>query len=287
MSMSMPSTVSTAADLQAELRMGRRLDMAELLSALIIPLTALAAVAGLVAPQIYGRNPVGLIPVLRGQDLVTLLALPALVAALRAAGRGSARGTLVWIGLLGYLWYTYAGAALGYAFGPFTLVYAALFGLLSFALVAALSGVNAGELSAHFSVDTPRRPAAYFLLLVGLLLAGLEVSQNIQYLLSGAVPAGVALAGGGSYFVYGLDLGIVLPLTVLAAAWLWRGAAWGGLLAGCILIKGTAMGLALLAMSWFLARAGGPVDAPELLGFYAFLAAGGLAMSVWLLRHCR
>jgi hypothetical protein len=38
---------------------------------------------------------------MRGQDLITLLVLPVMVWSLLAARRGSARETLVWIGLLG------------------------------------------------------------------------------------------------------------------------------------------------------------------------------------------
>jgi hypothetical protein len=76
---------------------------ARLLTIALIPLVALAATSGLLVPAVYARNPATIIPALRGQDLVTLLALPALAMALRAAARGSPRGTLVYLGLLGYM----------------------------------------------------------------------------------------------------------------------------------------------------------------------------------------
>ncbi|HWQ13551.1 MAG TPA: hypothetical protein VNL77_12160 [Roseiflexaceae bacterium] len=265
----------------------RALEVGQLLTAAIIPLAGLASAAGLFVPGVYRRNATTIVPALQGQDLVTLLALAALAAALLAARRGSARGTLVWIGLLGYIFYTYAGAALGYAFGALCLLYVVLFSLSVFALIAAASGLDAAALQQRFDAATPRRPVAGFLILIALLLAGLELGQNLQFLASGTLPPGVAMAGGGSYFVYGMDLGLVLPLTILAAIWLWRRAPWGPVLAGFVLIKGATMGLALLGMNWLTARAGLPTDAPELMAFYALLSAGGLGMTAWFLRHCR
>lgn len=45
------------------------------LSVAMLPLLVLATGAGLLAPAVYERNPATIIPALRGQDLVTLLAL--------------------------------------------------------------------------------------------------------------------------------------------------------------------------------------------------------------------
>lgn len=260
---------------------------ARLLSAALIPLAALAAAAGLLFPEVYARNPTTIIPALRGQDLITLLALPALAVALRGAGRGSARATLIWLGLLGYLGYTYAGAALGYFFAALTPLYIFLFSLAVFALGSAVAAIDVAWIAQQIDSAAPRRAAAGFLALIGLMLALLELGQYGAFLVSGALPAGVAAAGGGAYFVYGLDLGLVLPLTLLGAYWLWRRRPWGYVLAGAIVIKATTMGLALLAMNWFNLRAAQPTDAVELLGFYCLLAVGGLAMALWFFRHCR
>ena len=257
------------------------------LTVAMIPLIILAALAGLAAPAVYARNPATIVPALRGQDLVTLLATPALAAALYGASRGSARATLIWFGLAGYMLYTYAGAAVGYAFAELTLLYIVLFSLSAFALGAAASGLDGRAIAAGFDEATPHRAVAGFLALIGLLLAGLWLGQIGGYLASGSLPAGVAAAGGGPYYVYAFDLGLILPLTVLGAIWLWRRRPWGAILASYMLVKATTMGLALLAMNWFNLRAGLPTDPPELLGFYNLLALGGLAMAAWFFRHCR
>lgn len=279
-SLTLPARKSTPL-LTPGIRVALRLTIA------LIPLAAIATVAGLAAPGVYTRNPATIIPALRGQDLVTLLALPALAAALYGAWRGSARATLIWAGLLGYLFYTYTGAALGYYFAGLSPLYIALFSLGTFGTIALAAGIDAAAIAGHFDLATPRRATAAFLALIGVMLAGLELGQIGGYLGSGVLPAGVAMAGGGTYFVYGLDLGLVVPLSILGAIWLWRGRPWGSLLASYILVKATTMGLALLAMNWFMLRAGLATDPVELIGFYTLLAIGGLAMSAWYMRHCR
>jgi|APCry1669189070_1035195.scaffolds.fasta_scaffold00235_13 hypothetical protein len=257
------------------------------LSVAMIPLVAMAAAAGLLAPAIYQRNPATLIPALRGQDLVTLLLVPALGGALWGAWRGSIRATLIWIGLLGYMFYTYTGAAVGYYFAELTPLYIALFSLSVFALVAAASGIDMASIAERFDPATPRRAVASFLALIGLMLAGLWLGQIGAYLGSGVLPAGVVAAGGGPYFVYALDLGLIVPISVLGTIWLWQGRPWGFILASYLLVKATTMGLALLAMNWFNLRNGIPTEPVEQLGFYTLLALGGPAMAIWFFRHCR
>lgn len=257
------------------------------LSVAMLPLLVLATGAGLLAPAVYQRNPATIIPALRGQDLVTLLVLPVFGVALVRAWRGSQQATLIWIGVLGYLFYTYAGAAVGYFFAELTLLYIVLFALAVFALAAAASGLDTTAITEAFDPATPWWVVAGFLALIGLLLAVLWLGQIGAFLASGVLPAGVVAAGGGPYFVYAFDLGLILPLTVLGAVWLWQRRPWGYVLASYVLAKATTMGLALLAMNGFNLLAGVPTDPVELLGFYTFLAAGGLAMSLWFFHHCR
>lgn len=264
-----------------------RLRLAHRLSAAAIPLIGLATVVGLASPATYGRNPVTIIPALQGQDLVSLLALPAFAAALHGSWHGSARATLIWFGLLSYMAYTYTGASLGYFFDVWTPLYIALFSLTVFAVGTAIGGLEPEVVAGHFDATTPRRAIAGFLALIALLLVTLELGQIVGYILSGDLPPGVVIAGGASYFVYGLDLGVVVPVALLGAVWLWRRRAWGYVIAGLMTVKATTMGLALLAMNWYMLRAGQPLDGPELLAAYALLAGGGAAMAGWLLRHAR
>lgn len=255
------------------------------LTIVLLPLVTAAAAVGIWVPGVY-REPAAILPAMQGQDFVTLLAVPVLVLALIGHRSGSARGTLMWIGLLGYVLYTYTGAAIAYYVNRFTLLYIAVFSAAGFALIGALLGLDAAALQRRFEERAPRRSVAVFLLVIALMLGALEIGHNVAYLRSGELPVPVKLAGGGHYFVYALDLGVVVPLCLLAAWWLWQCRPRGEVLAGYLLIKATTMGLALLAMNGFSYRAGHAVDPPELLAFYALLAAGGLVMSCSFLRRC-
>ena len=261
------------------------LRVAQLLTAMIVPLALVASAGGLFINSLY-RDPASVLPAIQGQDLVTLLALPALVAALVAAQRGSARGIMAWLGLLSYVCYAYTGAAFAYVFNAFFLLYVALFSLSVSALVAVASGIDVNELQQRFDSATPRRAVGIALIVLALMLAISELGQIIASLATGTVPELLVRSGGAGNFVYVLDLGIVVPLALLAAIWLWRCLPWGDVLAGCILIKASTMGLALLSATWFSVRAGLPLEI-GLTIVYGAIAIGGLGMTAWFFRHCR
>jgi hypothetical protein len=260
------------------------LRVAQILTVVIVLLAAVASAGGLLIPDLY-REPAALAAQMRGQDLVTLMAALALVATLVAVRRGSARATVVWIGLLGYMLYTYVGAAFAYAFNAFFLIYVALFSLSVFALIALASQINAAEIRSRFDAQTPRTAVVAFLLLLALMLCALWLGQIIPFLTTGTLPAAIE-QGGNFQYVYALDLGLIVPLSLLGAIWLWRRKPWGYILSGYVLLKAATMGLALLAMTWFTLRAGLPAEV-ELAAVWALIAAGGLGLSVWFLRHCR
>jgi hypothetical protein len=113
-----------------------------------------------------------------------------------------------------------------------------------------------------------------------------ELAQIAAALATGTVPELIERSDGAGNFVYVLDLGVVVPLSLLAASWLRRRSAWGDVLAGVLLVKAATMGLALLSMTWFSWRAGQPVEV-GLTAAYTAIAAGGLAMSAWFFNHCR
>jgi hypothetical protein len=193
---------------------------------------------------------------------------------------------MAWLGLLSYVCYAYTGAAFAYAFNAFFLIYVALFSLSVSALVAVASGIDVIELQQRFDHAAPRRAVGIALILLALMLAISELGQIIPALTTGTVPELIMRSGGAGNFVYVLDLGIVAPLALLAAIWLWRGLPWGDILAGCILIKAITMGFALLSATWFSVRAGLPLEI-GLTIVYGAIALGGLGMTVWFFRHCR
>lgn len=261
-----------------------KLVVAHRLTVVVAVLACVAAGLGLFMPDIY-RETDWVVPQNRGQDLLTLLALAVLVPVLARAWRGSPRATLVWLGLLGYLAYTYTGAAFTYGFNALFPVYVALFGLAGASLIGGLSGIDPVALKRAFGLGTPRRGVTVFLLLMASVLCLLWVSQIVPFYTEGRLPDMALKAKTPTVFVYVLDLGVVVPLSLLSAWWLWRDQPWGYVLAGFVLVKATTMGLALLAMTAFAVRAGLQVES-VMAAAWLTLAVAGLAMSCWFFRHC-
>ncbi len=244
-----------------------------------------AAGCGLLVPGIY-HDPAVMIPVLRGQDLVTLAFLPVLVAAAIAARRGSDRGLLVALGVIGYLSYTYIGASMAYAFNALFPVYVAALSLAAFALSMTLAGLDANAVAAGFADRAPRRILSVFLAATAAMVAVPELAQLAGAYAAGTVPEIVTRSGATTSFVHALDLGFIAPLGAIAAVLLWRRRPAGYVLAAVMLVKAATMGLALMSMTWFSVREGYPLEA-GLTAMYGVIAAGGLAASAWLLAHWR
>ncbi len=117
---------------------------------------------------------------------------------------------------------------------------------------------------------------------MALMLSLLWLSRMIPALSANPVPDTVE----PFKYVFALDLGLIVPLSLLGAIGLWGRRPLGYLVAGCMLLKASAMGLALLAMTWWSIRAGLPTEF-ELTVTYVFIACGGLGLSTWFFRSCR
>ena len=262
-----------------------RLRVAYLLTHIVAALAAVASAAGVFVPGLYRDNE-WVIPQNQGTDLVTLsIAVPVLLLAARFAVRDSARAAIVWFGVLGYVWYVYTGASFAYALNNVFLFYVALFALCIAALIALATRLDVGAIWRRFDSRTPVRPVVMYMVFVAIMLCVLWLGQLIPFFMTGELPEPLVQAGGQTMFVYVLDLGVVVPLALLGAAWLLQRKPWGSIVAGFILVKVATMGMALLAMTWFLARSGQPVEM-ALSVIWVFLAVSGVAMAVWFLRHC-
>jgi hypothetical protein len=243
-------------------------------------LAGVASAYGLLDPTLYAGSALG--DAMRGQDLLTLLTLPVLLATLPAVRRESAPATVVWLGLLGYLLYTYIGAAFAYPFNRLFLVCVAAFSLALGALVGALAATDATQIHRQLGSTAPRKMVSLFLFFIALMLGVSELGQIIPALASGTVPELIRRSEGAGNFVYVLDLGVVMPFAVIGGIGLWRRAAWADLLAGILLIKAATMGLALIAMTLFSVRTGEPLELGLTIA-YALMAIMGLALSIWFL----
>ena len=254
------------------------------LSGVIALLAFIAAAGGLFVPGLYRENGY-MLPQAQGNDLVTLVfALPLFVGSLLFAVRGSLRAQVIWLGVLGYLLYTYITFALDAVFNPFFLLYVAILGLCVFTAVGGLSRVDAERLRRHFAGEKTARAMAVYCLALALLVFLMWMGQLLPSLLANRVPESLELAGTPTNFVWALDLGILIPFLALTGGWLWRRQSPGYLLAGVVLVKGLTLGLAILGMAFVMWLNAQPVDPGVLVIALVFVVAALPFLALYLPR---
>lgn len=166
------------------------------------------------ASGIYANNALAVVAEGIGWDLFTLLvAAPALLVASIGVLRGSFGAALVATGMLGYFFYLHLEYAVTWAFGPMfvvfvTLLAASVAGLIGFAALLATEGVRD-----RFADQFPRRSWAALSIAMSVLLVALWASR-IADALRATVPD---LHGETTMTVQALDLGLVVPVSVIVA----------------------------------------------------------------------
>lgn len=247
-------------------------------------LAVLASVAGMAAPGLYRDNLLVRSGWL-GNDAVTLfIAVPCLLASTWAARGGSARARLLWLGVLDYLLYNFAFYLFGAAINPLFLVYAGLFALSTFTLVAALVSLEVNTVAAGVLGGGRPRAVAVWMALVGTLLGAFWVGMSAPVIAGGPAPAVVTAVGHPTNLIGALDLTLVVPLNLLGALWLWRGRPWGAVLAVIANVKG-ALYMAALAAATLTAARAGATDSVGQAGLWGLIGIGCLVSSLTLLRR--
>lgn len=222
----------------------------------ILLLSAVAILLGFRRPGHY-RDTEYFLAQIVGQDVVTaILGIPLLGVGLWLASRGSLRGQIIWIGALGYMLYTWASYALMLSFNEFFLGYVALFGLSLFVFVGALLDLDAVAVSDRIGSRLPDRLYAGYLLAMAVFIAAGWLAEIIPATLHGTVPESIVRGAVPTSVIYVLDLGVLLPGVVLVALWIRQQRIWGYVFVGVILVKFATLGLAVLAMEYWLMQTG-------------------------------
>lgn len=252
----------------------------------IVILLAIAAGAGLLSSGLY-RDSASLAAQALGQDLITLVvALPALVICALLAARGSQRARLAWLGLLVYVAYTYASYAFGIRWNPMFLVYVALLGCSTYALIGGILAVDRTRIKASFTDRTPVRAVSIFLLVIAAVFYLMWLSEAGPASLTGITPESIQQDGTPTNVIHVLDMGLLLPALVIAAISLWRRQPLGYTLAPAFIVNLAFLALAILSMAVFQARAGEPASMPMVIIFVALFALS-LGVLIWYLKNLR
>lgn len=218
---------------------------------------------------------------MQANDLVMLvLGLPLLAFSYWLALRGSLRGHLLMTGTLGFILYTYITMCFGAAYNPFFLVYVALFSTSLFAFIFSMMSFNIESLPEHFTKNIPHKAIAVLLFFTAAFLTLAWLGRIAPTILEDQIPA---LENTTSMFIQAMDLGIIVPFSVIAGVLLLRRTAWGYLLSAVGLMKFLTMGAAVSLMGLNMARVGASVSLIELVVF-PIIALTNLLMVIFMLK---
>lgn len=216
---------------------------------------------------LYRYDSVSMAAQQQANDMVTLVVgLPLLAMSTWFAFRGSLRGRLLLTGTLAFFLYTYMSMAMLTSYNELFLVYVGLFTLSLHAFVLSMLSFDLEELPRRFSDRLPRGWIAGLLFFVGGFLLLAWIGRIVPSALLGE-PA--ELENTTTLVIQAMDLGLVVPLSILAGVLLLRGSAWGYLLASVAVLKFVTMGLAVSTMSLFMAARGVPENLEIMVPFLA------------------
>jgi hypothetical protein len=202
-----------------------------------------AASYGLLAGDPYRGIAPELAVASRGQDVLTLAAVPMLVWAGHRSRKGSLRGHLLWLGVLGYIAYAYATYLIGVPHNDAFLLYSAAVGLSTAALLDGVLRIDVAASAPAFT-GLGRRGVGWFLIVTGAAFASLWLADIVPAILGDGLPRSLGAYDMTSP-IHVLDLTFVLPAVIATGVLLVRDHPAGPALGAVVLAKIVTLGLSL------------------------------------------
>jgi hypothetical protein len=157
--------------------------------------------------------------------------------------RGARRPMITWLGAATYILYNSFLFLTGTPFNSLFLFYVAMFGLSVWAIAMGLHAIDVPRFARNFSPGLPTRALAAFLGAVAILNALAWLGRAVPALFGAMPPQFVNGTGLATSPTYVQDLAFWLPLTFVAAIWLWQRRPWGLVLSGMLLAYGVLEGI--------------------------------------------
>ena len=180
--------------------------------------------------------------------------------------------------------YTYVGYAFAVRFNPLFLVYVALLGCSTYALIGGLVTTDWAGIKAGFAERTPVKVVSIYLAVIAGLFYMLWLSETVPASLKGNPPQSLIDAGTPTNFIQVLDMAWMLPALAITAVSLWRKQPIGYTLAGALLTYFVLLTLAVLSMVVFMVRAGQPVVIPQVV-IFGVLFVVSIGMTIGYLKN--
>lgn len=223
----------------------------------------------------------------RGTALVMLLlGVPVLAVSMALASAGSARAVLCWLGAAGFALYNSVLFLFATPFNQLFLLDVAMLALAAWSVGVLLWQTDVAGLGRHLTGRVPVRAVAVYAWVIAALNALAWLSRIMPAMASGGQAAFLRGTGLPTSPVYVQDLALWLPLTAVAAMWLWRRRAWGLLIIGGTLVMYVLESASIAVDQWYGHAAGpaSPVASAALTPAFGLLALIGLVPVYYLLR---
>lgn len=214
-------------------------------TALICVLVTVASTLGLLWSAPYEQETKNWATQAKGQDVGNLLAVAALATSGYYYSKGSFRASLVWVGALLYFLYAYIVYSLAVHLNDLFLVYVAVLGLTSYALVFSIDRLR--SCASDFPGPPVRKLAGYTLTAIGVLFALLWLSEVVPAAIKREVPQSVLDAGLWVNPIHVIDLAVVLPAFVITGYMTVRGRKSGLFFVGPWLVFSALMAASIVA----------------------------------------
>jgi len=241
-------------------------------------LALIATLAGLFWKGLYQNDTISGAAQIMGQDLVTLvICIPILLGTLYLIRKSSLRGRLIWMGTIFYFLYSYASMAFLTSYNQLFLIYVAIFSISLYTLLGELITLDIKSIKKSFTPGVIPKITAIFLVIIGLMLAGMWLKMIVNSLLTGIAPS--ALETYTTLVIQALDLGVVVPAALITGLLLFKGKEWGYALASIFLMKVSLLGTAILSMIYFMVQNGVNIELGQAM-FFIIVTVLGIIITV-------
>lgn len=196
---------------------------------------------------IYKNDSVDVVAQGKASDLITLvMGIPLLLISLCFTRKGSFRGKLILTGTLGYFLYTFMSYAFLWMYNSFFIVYVALMSLSLFAFILSMMSFDVGTITSNFKDKLPVKLLGGYQIFLAFAVGMLWLGKIAPSIFNGAVPVG--LGHYTTLVIQGMDLGIIIPGTILSGILLIKRNPYGYLLSSVLIIKFITMITCICAM---------------------------------------
>ena len=182
-----------------------------------------------------------------GQDIVTLIiGLPLLLISLFIYRKNLLKGKLLLTGTLGYFLYTYTSYSFLSMYNSFFLIYVMLMSLSFYAFTLTMMSFDLENISSCFSKKLPVKLIGGVLIFMAIAVGMMWLEIILPALKQGTFPK--LLEQYSTLTIQVLDLGFVVPTTILAGVLLIKRKPFGYLLASVMIIKEVTLVTAIISM---------------------------------------